>query len=293
VEFLPVGEYIEDYEAAGGAVYDSRAEDFKSVKPKESREIELDIDTAAGVTVSLYSDLPGGAMALCGAFLSGATSGRQKIKLPLTESTAPYSYPIGRLYQLILTGENAFKLYGARLKLREFGTYLNSDEVTGGAVWDSTPLDFGSERLKEYKKLEFDIQTDAPATLTLWTDQPNGGLTQQFTTTLNTGGARQTVKVPLTQGIRGRLLQAEVSGAGVRLFAGRVWVRPMNDPKAQWTWAPLPIEPTKETFEWASFPVNPTPPSGQDAAQWIWGRVLEIEETSNEWKWVDVDVSAS
>lgn len=303
VEFLPVGEYIEAYEAAAGAVYDSREEDFKSAKPKEARELELDIETTGAVTATVYSDLPGLTMAQV--FQSGAlptntvtTTGRQKIRLPLASQIAgwwstwqspPLDYPMGRMFRLLITGSNAFRLYGAKLKIREFGAYLTNDENLAGGAWDSTPLDFASERVKEYKKLEFDMQTDTTnaVTLTLWTDQPNGAMTQQFSTTITTGGARRTVKIPLTQGIRGRRLQVQMTGTGVRLFAGRVWLRPLNEPKAQWTWAPLPIEPTKETFEWASFPVNPTPP-GQDAAQWIWGRVLEVAETPSTFEWIDV-----
>ncbi len=298
VELLAVGVYIEAYEASGGAVYDSREIDFGSAKPKEFRELELDIDAASAVTATLYSDLPSPyQMAQIFQNTAVSTTGRQKIKLPVTLSTAPYSYPMGRMGRLIISGTHAFRLYGAKLKLREFGTYLTGDEAGASpvGVWDSTPLDFETERLKEYKKLEFDIQTDGTATLTIWTDQPNGALTQQFTTTLSTGGTRQTVKVPLTPGIRGRLFQAEVSGAGVRLFAGRVWMRDLNEPKAQWEWKPLPIEPTPPQWSWAPFPVNPTPPGTavSDPAQWQWGKFLEVEGTPNEWTWVDLPFEVS
>ena len=288
VELLAVGVYVEAYEAAGGAVWDSREMDFGSAKAKEAREIELDVETTGAITATLYSDLPGFTMASVFS-ATVTTTGRQKIKLPLTAGSAPYNYPMGRMFRVILTGANAFRLYGCKLKVREFGCYLTGDEATGGAVWDSTPIDLGSERLKEFKKLEVEVQTDASATLKVWTDQPAGSLTLQFTTTISTGGARESVKIPLTPGIRGRLLQVEVSGAGVRLFNGRVWVRPMNEPKAQWEWAPLPIEPTPPQWKDAPFMINPTPPGG-DPAQWFWGKIMSVEPTADTWTWVDVNM---
>ena len=48
--------YIEAYEAAGGAVYDSREMDFGTHKLKEAREISIDIETTGAVTATLYAD---------------------------------------------------------------------------------------------------------------------------------------------------------------------------------------------------------------------------------------------
>ena len=293
VEVLAVGIYIEAYEAAGGAVYDSRETDFGSVKAKECREIELDIETTGVITATLYSDLPS-PYQMASIFTNAAvsTTGRQKIMLPLTTSTAPFVWPLGRLFRLILTGSNAFRLYGAKVKLREVGTYLTGDEAsaTPAGVWDSTPLDLGTERFKDFKKLEFEIQTDAACTLILYTDQ-NGAIAQQFTTTINTGGLRETVKIPLTPGIRGRLVQVEIAGAGVRIFAGRIWWRAMNEPKAVWAWAPLPVEPTPPQWSWQAFPVAAT--GDGNPAQWFWAKVLSVTETPAEWTWIDVPFEVS
>lgn len=350
VEVLPVGTYIEAYEAAAGAVWDSRAQDFGSANPKEAREIELDIDCAAGTVATLYGDLPGYTMAAVYTSPTITTTGRQKIKVQLTTGAAPYAYPVARMFQLILTGTNAFKLYGAKMKVRELGCYLTGDEAFGLGVYDTTPLDLGSERFKEYKKIEIEVQTDAvegvsntsgtaitatsgqflltagssiyigatpyqiasvtdlthavlttsagvqagavwsiACTLAVYTEQ-SGTIAQQFSTLVDTLGARTTVKIPLTNGIRGRLVQVIVSGAGVRLFAGRIWTRPMNDTKAQWTWAPLPIPPTAPEWKWIPLPVGPTPPVGvgQDPAQWFWAKILSIDETPDKFELIDV-----
>jgi hypothetical protein len=297
VEFLPVGEYIEAYEASGGAVYDSREQDFGSKKPKDARELELDLESTGNLTVTLYCDLPGYTMAQCFQNTAVSTVGRQKILLPLTLDSAPFDYPVGRMYRLVINGASAFRLYGATLKLRELGCYLTGDEASASpaGVFDTTPLDMGTERMKEFKKLEIEAQTDAAATLNLWTDQPNGAMTLQFSCALNTGGARRSVKIPLTHAIRGRRIEVEVVGAGVRLFSGRVWWRPYNEPKAQWAWAELPIPPTPPQWVNAAFPVSTTPPApaNADPAQYIWGKILSIQETPAEWSWVDLDMAVS
>jgi hypothetical protein len=286
VELLAVGVYVEAYESTAGAVYDSREVDFGSAKPKEARELELDIETTGAITADIYCDLPGYTMALGFQNSAVSTSGRQKIKLPLTHGTAPFDYPMGRLFRLVITSVNAFRLYGAKLLLREFGCYLTGDEAGANpiGVFDTTPIDLGSERVKEYKKLELEMQTDTggTATVKVWTDQPAGVMTLQFTTTVTTAGARASVKIPLTNGIRGRLVQVEVSGSGVRLFAGRIWARPLNEPKAQWQWVPLPIPPTPPTWGWAPFSVNPT------EAQWFWAKCLSVAETPDTWNAIDV-----
>jgi hypothetical protein len=214
-----------------------------------------------------------------------------KLKIPLTQNLAPFDYPIGRLFQLIISGASAFRLYGAKLLMREFGCFLAGDEAAAdpAGVFDTTPIDCGTERLKEFKKLEIEVQTDAggEATLNVWTDQPAGAMTLQFTTTINTLGERQSVKIPLTPGIRGRLIQVEISGWGVRLFAGRVWTRPLNEPKVLWAWFALPIPPTPPQWGWMPFPVNPT------EAQWFWAKLLSITPTSETWTPIDVPFEVS
>jgi hypothetical protein len=64
----------------------------------------------------------------------------------------------------------------------------------------------------------------------------------------------------------------------------------LNEPKAQWGWAPLPIDPTPPEWKWMPFSVNPTPPgsAATDPAQWMWGKFTQVTETPNEWTYVDV-----
>ena len=295
IELLAMGIYIEAYEAAGGAVYDSRETDFTSQKPKEARELELDIETTGDVTATLYCDLPGYVMTQAYQSTEVSTTGRQQIKLPLTVGDIPFLYPIGRAFRLVISGESAFRLYGAKLRLREFGCYLTSDEASGGGVWDSTPMDMESERVKTYKRVELDIQTDgtSPVTVAILTSQAGGVMTEIYSSTINTMGLRTPYVYNIPPGIRGRLIEIIVSGNGARLWNGRVWWKPLNEPEAKWQWTPLPIPPTAPQWADAPFPVGPTPPTtlASDPAQWTWGRFGEVDETPSNFTWIPVDFS--
>ncbi len=224
LEILPIGVYVEAYEAATGAVFDSREMDFNTPKAKEAREIELDIETSGAVVVTLYSDLPTLTMAVC--FTGAAsTNGRQKIPLPLT--TASGGFPEGRLFRLVVSGANAFRLYGARLKLRPFGTYLTVDEATGNALWDSTQLDLGSQKAKQYRALEVEMWSYGPATLTLYLDLFGNTPAVAITLAIDTSvQGRRTVQVPLPQQPNypyARLMRATITSAtAFKLFGARV-----------------------------------------------------------------------
>lgn len=400
IEILAVGVYIEAYEGVGGAVYDSRELDLGSPSVKEARELELDIEADGSVSVQMIGDLS----TFVGA---AATTGRQKVMIPLILNTAE-NFVEGRLLRLILSSTAAFRLYGARVKLRAFGQYLTADESSLGAFWDSTPLTFGdanaktfdelriemdcssattvtvytdlpgesqtskgvfaltsggtsrhwatvplpliegrtirlvvassgavrlyaaqvrcwkvgrylcattpagsdvfqtldfdiqSERVKSYKKIEIDMRADAPVTMTFFTDQ-SGSPQQVFSQVLANAG-RQASSFNIPNGIRGRLLRISLTSAGqARIYGLRVWARPLNEPDAKWGWVNYPLEEsevlpawrdiaipeTPADWSWSEFPVNPT------QAQWFWAKVLSVEETSETWTWVDIDMSVT
>ena len=218
LEILPVGVYVEAYEAAAGAVFDSRAMDMGTPKAKEAREIELDIDTA-GAVVQLIGDLP--SLALARQFQQSiATSGRQKIMLPLP------LFPEGRLFQLVISGSNSFKLYGARLKLRAFGVYVTADEAAGAAIWDSTQLDLGSPKAKQFRELEFELWTYGPVTIAVYFDLFGNTQTINQTLTADTSAqGRRKVLMPLEQPLYpyGRLMRVTIGGsAAFKVFGARV-----------------------------------------------------------------------
>jgi hypothetical protein len=137
-----------------------------------------------------------------------------------------------------------------------------------------------------------------------------------YTRTVTTPNGRQATPWNIPPGIRGRLIRVSLtSSSAVRVFKLRLWVAPLNDSQARWSWLdyplepyevlpvykPLPVPPTPPVFtyqeaavqptppvwEWAPFPVNPTEP------QWFTAKCLEVEETSNTWEWVPVPMDVA
>jgi hypothetical protein len=228
IEILPVGTYFSVAEAVGGAIYDSREIDLGSPKFKECRELELDIDTDDVVTATLYSDAPGGVMAVRITLktintTTATNSGRRKVMLPLIP------FVEGRLLRLTLASAKAFRLYDARVRMRAIGTFIDKDEATGGALWDSTELDYGSQKPKQFRAIELDLQCFGATTLNFWTDQPGNAMVSRFSMSVDTSGTatRRTLQIPLPQGISpflvGRLARVTLSGNGAyKLFGARV-----------------------------------------------------------------------
>lgn len=290
VELLAIGVYVEAGEAQAGAVWDSRPFDMGTSKAKEARELELDLD--GSVTASLYADLPAPFTMRPVWQQTVTSSGRQRIPIPLT------SFPVGRMFQLILTSSSAFKLYNARIRVRELGMYLTGDEASGGAIWDSTPLDF-DQAVKTFKRMRIDYQADPydghdPAVLNVLTDHFQNVMSQQFSFTLPTYGLRQTLMVPLPPALDGRLFQAQIRGTGVRIFGVFLYAKAENDGKANWAWVKLPLPETAPDFGWLPFLINPTPPgAAADPSQWLWAKVLSVAETPDTWTVIDVPFDVS
>jgi hypothetical protein len=418
LELRQFGEYLDSSEAGQGGFWDTTELDLGTRSAKEIRDIELDLWAYAQITVNLLLDLPGDTMTTQLTVNVPATGGRRKFSVPLPENS-PYLF--GRLARVTVTGAGAFKLFGARINWRPIGTYVEAYEGQAGAIWDSTVVtiaggkdvvvdqlrfeldapnpvecaiytdlpgekltlrwtailttgtsgrswatvempggiagdtegrvirvtlssnadfrvyqgqtfcrqigrylaanvsdtfrtldwDAGTERVKTVKKLEADFQTDGPLTLTLFTNQ-TGSMAAQYTTVVNTGGLRQTLEFVMPINIRGRLARVEITGASSgRLYGLRLWMRPLNEPGASWSWAafpmeesqtlaewkPLPVEPTPAEFQWSDLPVQPTSPvwawsdfnvSPTDP-QWTWGE-FNVEPTTDKFEWVDIPI---
>ena len=228
VETLAVGVYVEAYEAAGGAVYDSREMDFGTPAMKEARELELDLEMTTGnLTVALLSDWTGPITQTI-----AAPAGRQKVMLPLNVNVALEQFMEGRLLRLILSGTQSFRLYGARIRVRPFGQYLLGNEAQAGVLWDSTDLDLGSQAVKQLRELDLDIWAYDAYTVTVYTDLPGNAMVSRVVSGQFSTNGRRKVRIPLPQGsvpdnyIFGRLLRVTItSAASVKLFGARIDAR--------------------------------------------------------------------
>jgi hypothetical protein len=182
------------------------------------------------VTAELTSDL------VAGTFVGTAnTTGRQKVLIPLNVDRAGEQFCEGRLLRLILAGNHAFRLYGARLRVRAFGCYLTADETSTGAFWDSTDLDLGTQTVKQLRELELDLWAYGPYTVTVYSDLPGNAMASRVVSNQSATVGRTAVQIPLPQGqvpdnyIFGRLARVTVtSSAAFKLFGARIAARPIG-----------------------------------------------------------------
>lgn len=305
IHVRPIGVYVETYEAAGGAVWDSTPSDLGSpaVKTLDQVQIEMDSDGACNVTV--YTDLAGEAFTSKGTYaLTVGATGRHWATVPMPAGVE------GRSVRLVVSSAAGFRIYAARVRSSRIGRYLCASTPAGNDALTTLDFDFASERVKVHKKIEIDMRADGQVSLSVITNQ-TGALAAFFAATLATPNGRETLTVVLPPGARGRLLRlAMTSAAAARIYHVRVWMRPVNEPRAAWdwenypleesdvlpswadlvveatppefAWSDLPVEPTKPEWTWAPCPVNPTQP------QWFWAKVLAVEETPDTWEFVDV-----
>lgn len=268
IELLPIGIYIEAYEAAAGAVWDSNVTPLDSEGDKIFDQFRIEAIAAGTLTLTIYTDLPGEELTLRSTTtVSG--SGRRWFTWELPAGLH------GRLFQSQVSSTAAFQLFHALVTVRKIGRYF-ADSVSD--QYRALAQDFGSERIKLCKKLEVDIETNGTVTLTLSTEV--SGVT--FSTTIaTTAGVRSTFKIPLPPNIRGRLWTLNLTTATWgRLYAVRAWIRTVGE-AGDWAWQNFAVEVSEELPHAVELPVRPTP------AQWDW-TPFPVEPTSSEWKWLDI-----
>jgi hypothetical protein len=124
------------------------------------------------------------------------------------------------------------RLYGARLEIKPYGVYVEAYESTGGRTWDSDVLDLGTPRVKEFREIQLEIDTDGALTVKLYTELPGLGMGVRHTATVNTEATtpgRRMVNIPIATPIEGRLVRVEISGTSAfRLYDAWLFFRPIG-----------------------------------------------------------------
>jgi hypothetical protein len=225
LKLRPFGTYVTVDEATAGALWDSTELDLGTPKAKQFRELEFELWTYGPVTITLYLDLFGNTQAVAATLtVSTAVQGRRKVLMPLTQP----AYAYGRLMRVTIGGASAFKVFGARVNYREVGTLVEAYEATGGAVWDSTPIDLGVTRDKVIDQVRLEMDSDGPVFVSISTDLPGETMTQRLIQSVSTVGfGRRWVTIEMPADTQGRLVQVSVisSNGGFRLFQGDVSFR--------------------------------------------------------------------
>lgn len=228
------GTYIEAYEAAGGQRWDSFDLDLGIPGVKRARSLELDLDTDGAVNWSAQSDLPGNQMTqrFGGAINTQTTTpGRRKFRLPM-ELQPGAEYPEGHLWRVLLTGSSAVRLFEARLEVKPYGEFVEAYESASGRTWSSDDIDLGTPRVKEFREVQLEIDTDGPLTLTVWTELPGLGMAPRATIPVNTTtttAGRRMMNLPITPTVEGRIVRLVLSGASqFRLYGAWLFWRPIG-----------------------------------------------------------------
>lgn len=225
VEARVIGTFVEQYEGQAGATWDSKELDFGTHGVKEAFEIEFDVNAGGAITAEVYSDLPGNAMTLKTTITIPQSTTRRKV-------TRSLDYIEGRLFRVVIKGPQEFTLYDVRLRVREFGVYVDADQGANGARWDSTELDFGINEVKEIQELEFFLDTDGAMTLTAESDLPGNHRTLRLTKSINTGittPKERKFMVPFASEVLGRFFRFKLAGTSAfRLFGVRAKLRPIG-----------------------------------------------------------------
>jgi hypothetical protein len=220
-------------EARKALTWDSDEGDDGTQKVKAYRAIELDLNNPGAVTVLVYTDMPGNAMALRSTKVVPASTTRRKYQVPLGRP-----YLEGRHRRVIVKsgdGLTEFQLYGGRIEAQPFGEYVEGYEATAGREWDSGTLDLGSPSVKEIREVQLDVDTDGSLTFDLHTELPGLSMVSRATKTVNTElttAGRRMMNLPLlTNGtpVEGRLVRNFLRGSSAwRLYGAWLFCRPIG-----------------------------------------------------------------
>ncbi|MFH1110982.1 MAG: hypothetical protein V1790_17555 [Planctomycetota bacterium] len=224
------GTYIEAYESGAGAIYDSFDVPIAPGHVCVGKCLELDLDTDGEVRAEVLTDLPGNNLSIKrGATFdtTTTTTGRRMMRIP----TEPYLE--GRLWRVKLRGSSAMRLYGAKLEVKPYGVYVEGYESAAGRTWESDSLDCGTPKVKEFREIQLDLDTDGPITVNVVTEMP--GLTQDarqsYTIdTTDTTPGRRMYNLPIAPAVEGRLLKITITAvsAAFRLWGAYVFFRPVG-----------------------------------------------------------------
>jgi hypothetical protein len=281
VEARVVGAYIE---GARGEYWDS-GRILLPGRVNQLRGIHFEYDLTAGGTLTVSSDLPGGAMTVRRTITLAATTDRTRIFIPLD---TPSSVE-GGAFEFRVTSTGAGRLYGGTVEARTIGTYI--DGILG-EYWETLPFSqFGFEAFHLAREIEIDCDTTGALTLTVSSDMPGYNQATRHTATVNTettttGRRSVNIRLPATLA---QQYQLKLSGtSAIRLYGMKIYMRSFGPQAQDWQWVSVPgIVPTQDSWTKLDNLMGIVPTSND------WTKLdnaLGIHATANEWNWVEIPV---
>lgn len=245
VRFRAVGEY---FNGAEGGFWESiplRLGDLAQVK-----DYRIQYHADQGGTLKVYTDTPGGAMAL-----------RYTFPLPAeTEWSALTTQVFQDIEQIECTlvkfrvdSPGPMRLYGCDFRYRPVGTF-----VTYGQIYETEPVFLGA--VNQVFKLEVVLKNTASCAVTVTTELPQRALTVRHTETI-AAGSRRPVEIRLPGTTRGELLRVRLTpdaGSDVSLYEVRAWCRNLGNESSVWRWVDMPLVKTPLEWQTGSFPIEGT-----------------------------------
>jgi hypothetical protein len=190
--------------------------DLGVAKDKEAKELQLDILATSVASVAVRSDLPGNALALRHSFAIAPHGGRAALKFP-------FDVTEGYIWQVAISG-GPFRLYSARLLMRQIGIAVEGYESEAGFRWDSMETPLADGDVVTVDQLRFEMESGGASSVELFTDLAGETQTSKGVYALTNGPAtRAWATVPLPEGIEARSVRVQVTGdAGYRIYRAQV-----------------------------------------------------------------------
>lgn len=212
-------------------------------------EFELEYQSTGTVAWLLYSDVSGALEPVAGGSFASAGGLRTTLEVSTNGQQE------GRTFRLLLGSATTFQVLALRFYVRRIGVYL-----VPTALFTSRPQDFGTKRIKIFRKLEIRAEIDVSMLVAVYADSIPDVLSLTLFLAVGTVPIDGFQEVYLPANTRSRLFRVDVSSSGggnSRLYSIRVWYKALGEAQGTpWSWADIPVEPSEELFRWIDLPVD-------------------------------------
>jgi hypothetical protein len=273
VRMRPIGEYI-DGTLSPSEYFESAEFSVAPGRVGELKDILLDYDTTGGDgQLVIYSDLPGNQLQIVRTLtLPGQSRAPRVLPFEIPTLSGPggptTDLPYGQLFKIRIypPAGGVLRLHGrATIRARMIGVYFDG---TRGEIFDTQPLDLLGG-MAVFREIAIVSQQKGPMTLEFRTELPDQNMRTVGSFTVNPA-ATTTGRLPFIGRLpgyaKGRLQEVRLVGPyEARLFEVKVLARRVQTTDTDWSWVPVPCEPTPDAWNEVQMPVNATP----EAFNWI------------------------
>lgn len=259
-----IGEYVD---GTIGEYFESPEFSVAPGRDGELKDLLLDYDSSGPGQLIVYadSDPPGSAFALVRTLTLPGGS-RRTFVFAFEDSAGVLPY--GTLFKIRIVPPpgGITRLHGrATIRARIIGT---SFDGAAGERWQTQPLDlFGG--IAQFREVAIIAQTSGPMLFEMLTELPGEDMRVAASCIVNTPSStsgRLPIYARLPGVVKGQLQQFRLTGPyATRLYEAKILGRGLGNVETDWTWRPLPVEPTPEEFQLIQVPVRET----AEAFSWV------------------------